>query len=358
MLQRRFRSRSSIPLTPLAELNAVLSQYPRDCRPRSDELPQEFHGFSNAVVYRVATDAGVFAARRWGNPNLNLARLNGLHRLLRFVRACGVSPVAVPLATRDGSTFVRCAGYCWQLEPWMPGRADYWETPSRAKLQSAMHVLAEWHRAARRFKPHPVEREWFRSKPAAESPGVAQRLEKLRRWQSGTIDRVRKCISAAQAGDELCELAGRVLSCFDRIAGRIEAELQSVREPRFRLQPSLRDVWHDHVLFTGHDVTGLIDPSACRTESVATDLARLVGSLVEDDAQARGFAMDAYAERNPLSPQELALVGVFDRSTVLLGALSWLDRCFLERREFPDRTAVTMRLSGLTARLERLAAER
>ena len=67
------------------------------------------------------------------------------------------------------------------------------------------------------------------------------------------------------------------------------------------LQPCLRDVWHDHVLFQGDEVTGLIDPSAARTDTVAADISRLAGSLIADDRRAWGKAMDAYQAVRPLS---------------------------------------------------------
>src|SRR5205085_7730253 len=66
--------------------------------------------------------------------------------------------------------------------------------------------------------------------------------------------------------------------------------------PQLALQPAIRDVHHEHVLFTGDQVTGLIDFGALRIDTPLTDVARLVGSLVGDDAEARRIALDAYAE--------------------------------------------------------------
>ncbi len=70
------------------------------------------------------------------------------------------------------------------------------------------------------------------------------------------------------------------------------------------LQPCIRDVWHDHVLFVGDDVSGLVDFGAMQPDSVAADIARLLGSLAGDDRQAWTIGLAAYesvqrAYRNP-----------------------------------------------------------
>lgn len=56
-------------------------------------------------------------------------------------------------------------------------------------------------------------------------------------------------------------------------------QLKPLADVSFRLQPCIRDIWHDHVLFDGDRVTGLIDFGAMQIDTPATDIARLVGSL-------------------------------------------------------------------------------
>src|SRR5207237_4695271 len=80
------------------------------------------------------------------------------------------------------------------------------------------------------------------------------------------------------------------------------------------VQPCLCDVWHDHVLFTGDDVTGLIDYGAVKEDNVAADLARLLGSLVGDDRALYEMGLDAYAAVRPLAEQERQLVPLLDRT--------------------------------------------
>ena len=117
------------------------------------------------------------------------------------------------------------------------------------------------------------------------------------------------------------------------------------------LQPCIRDIWHDHVLFQGEEVSGLIDFGALRIENVATDVARLLGSLVGNDKRGWQRGLDAYAEVRPLSSDELQLAEAFDLSGTLLGGINWVQWIYLEERQFEDRGAVLGRLGEHVARL-------
>lgn len=354
----------SIMRTP-ADISEVVSRYPAELGIRCDSATQPPAGFSGALVLRLESeDSRRYALRRWGNRSLNQRRLRGLHRLLRWVHDAGVSQVAVPVTANDGQTFVVQKGYCWQLEPWLPGTADYWQRPNRDRLRDAMHRLADWHRAAAGFPANATEREWFRSNAAAPSPTVQERLRKLLHWQRDGVDAVRRMLrtgiedpgefpeSPGSVGEELTQISARIVRAFEALAPSIAAELQRLATTPFRLQPCLRDVWHDHVLFTGDAVTGLIDPTACRTANVATDLSRLLGSLVDDDRAAWEFALDCYAGRAGLTDRESELVRALDRSGVLLSGCTWLDRLWLQQQRPGDFSAVIERLRRITRRLE------
>ena len=117
-------------------------------------------------------------------------------------------------------------------------------------------------------------------------------------------------------------------------------------------QPCLCDVWHDHVLFTGDELTGLIDFGAIKVDNVAVDLARLLGSLVGDDVAQREAGLNAYAEIRPLSELERALVPMLDRTGVVLGLANWLRRLWQHGTEYENRAAVADRLASLVRRIE------
>jgi Ser/Thr protein kinase RdoA (MazF antagonist) len=102
-------------------------------------------------------------------------------------------------------------------------------------------------------------------------------------------------------------------------------------------------------------VTGLIDCSACRSDHVAIDLARLLGSLVGDDESAWQVALGAYARRRPFRVDEINLVRVFDESGVLLSPLTWFERRFIQRERFAKPRRVIERVEGFLVRLQTLA---
>ncbi|MBC8116979.1 MAG: hypothetical protein H7062_21495 [Candidatus Saccharimonas sp.] len=341
-----------------AAVREVLAQYAPRVRPLRVESLGNRGGFSGAGIWRVVTEAGDFALRRWPGPGLPRERILGLHRLLEHLRLSGLKFVAVPLRTSGGTSLAHNLAHDgladdWQLEPWLPGLADFHAGPTSERLRAAMAALAQWHLAAERFVPTADSAKWFASRAASPSPAVGERLALLAAADTGQRDHMERRITPSK-DSAVRELSRRVLDVFRRGHVRVVAELQLVREMAVRLQPCLRDVWHDHVLFSGNEVTGLIDPSACRTESVASDLSRLIGSLVQDDRAAWDFALTEYQRHRTLTANELALVAVLDRSGVLLSGWTWLEWLYFERRPFADVEAVEKRLKEIVERMQKL----
>ena len=310
------------------------------------------HGFSGAQIWRLESPAGVFALRAVNEQAVNRDRLSGLHALLAHVHRCGVSQVAVPLATRCGLTVVLYDGQIWQLEPWMPGSPEQ-QVPSPVRLRAAMHCLAAWHLAAASFEASSEYRHWYFCEARCPSPGIGERIAQIDRWNAAACRQIDRRLPVL-GWPEFCNLGQRLLPLYQRLAPAIAAELRIARNLHVPLQPCLRDIWSDHLLFTGDRVSGLIDPHACRSDNVATDLARLLGSLVADDATIRATAIDAYQQIRPLSSDELLLLEIFDRSGVLLGGMTWLDWVCMQGRQYQRRDRVTLRLAAILRRLESL----
>jgi homoserine kinase type II len=144
----------------------------------------------------------------------------------------------------------------------------------------------------------------------------------------------------------------RTWHLLERWAQQIPRRLEQYSSRALPVQPCLCDLWHDHVLYEGDTVTGLVDYGSVKMDHVAVDLARLLGSLVGDNDRLRAAGLEAYARRRPLTAEELALVAVLDFSGALLGAANWLLWLYRDNRHFEDPKAVATRLSALVRRIE------
>jgi homoserine kinase type II len=324
----------------------VLAHYPGEFRPEQIELLGPAGGFSGAVIWRVRPPDRVLCLKRWPAESPSEEGMQFIHAVLLHVARQGVGLVPVPCQDRRGRTFVPYREYLWELTPWLPGKADFRRNPQPSRLQAALGVLAEFHRAAATY-PDYVPR-------TGKSPGVRQRLERVRRYAAGDLEQLGRCI-VPDVWPDLCDRARQAVTRARICLGPVRTLLETVCDGELPLQPCIRDVWHDHVLFTGDRVTGLIDFGAMGIETVAADVARLLGSLARDDASLRQAGLAAYESIRPMNEAEKALVTVFDRSGTLLAALNWVEWLYLERRGFRDPDAVARRLDEVLTRLDDLA---
>ncbi|MGE3317193.1 MAG: phosphotransferase enzyme family protein [Planctomycetaceae bacterium] len=334
-----------------ANSRAVLANFAGEFLSQETVAREVLTGFSGAAIVRLDTTCGRFALRGWPPGQVQHERLHGLHRLLQHVFDRGVLQLAVPLRSRDGSTLIEQDGRFWQLEPWMPGCADYHANPNSERLRNAVRCLARWHDAAKTFHATNDEAPWFQPRPAHTSLAVQDRLERLLNWDDA---RLRALEQQIQHDNDrgFRDRSWRIVRQFRRCSVQTQCDLTIASTFQFDLIPCLRDCWHDHFLFIGDELTGLIDPSACRIDSVAVDLARLIGSFVGDDRTMRAVALDEYARHRPLGSDEIGLVEVLDSSGVLLSAMRWVERRYLNREVFSEPRRVLEMLGELLARLE------
>jgi Ser/Thr protein kinase RdoA (MazF antagonist) len=327
-------------------LNAVLAHYPPSCRPiGAVEALGSAGGYSGAAFWRFNSTAGRLGLRRWPQEHPTVERLQFIQAVLWHVHQEGFKKVPLPLEAQRHQGFIEHAGYLWELAPWMPGRADFHDHPNRVRLEAALTALAEFHNAASTF---PIAE----TSPLA-SPGLRQRCEQLEELQRGGLARLRAAIRP-DVWPELSERAVRLLDMFPRAAQRVEADLSRGVQQTVMLTPCLRDIWHDHVLFAGDEVTALIDFGALRPECVAADISRLLGSLISDDELSWKTGLAAYERTRLLSPVERQLIPVFDASTTLLSGINWLQWIYVEGRRFEPRGPILTRLDAILARLSRL----
>jgi Ser/Thr protein kinase RdoA (MazF antagonist) len=332
-------------------VDVLLQLYPERFRARGVSLPPDGPGFSGAIVLRVETAAGPLCLRGWP-ADADAERIGGLHRLLKHVTSQEIGFVACPVPANDGRTLVSAAGRNWQLEPWLPGRADFLSRPSDGRLSEALRSLARLHTVMARFEPRGRDASWFFSHAAMPAPAAVERAERLAGWSD---EKLALLCHRIEQTPECCEgfnaAATAILGGFSRHSKVIAAELRSASRLPVPVQPCLRDVWHDHLLFEGDTITGIVDPGAARSDTVAADISRLVGSLVADDRRRWEVAIEAYQQVRPLTSDERTLVGVLDRSGTLLSGMTWLARRFFTNATIPQPERVVGRMEKIAGRL-------
>lgn len=333
---------------------AVLATYLAVVRPTSILALGGAGGFSGARFWRVETEAGPFCLRRWPADYPGPAELRFIHAVLRRGRERGFCLAPVPLETGQGQTYVSLGGHLWELSAWMPGKADFAASPTEPRLKAAAACLAEFHRAVEDLSWPGPSASAGTTPGEGPSPGIAHRLVILREWLSVRARHLDEALARPVAWPQMARRAERVLELLPRAAPAVYDQLASVQRHRVPLQPCVGDVWHDHVLYEGDRVSGLVDFGSMRWDNVSCDLARLLGSLAGSNRSLWEAGMSAYEAVRPVSEAERALVNAFDMSGLLLGALNWASWTILDGCVFEEPGVVLRRMDGLMARLETL----
>jgi Ser/Thr protein kinase RdoA (MazF antagonist) len=259
---------------------------------------------------------------------------------MHSAREAGLGFVPKVMTTVRRTTWVETADRLWDLTTWMPGRADFHAYPSRARLENVCIALARlhqvWSRAASTIGP---------------CPAVSRRLECVRDWSTLRASGWNP-LAHADPHDPLWPLIEQAWAILRDRIDQVPDRLAAWAGRPLSLQPCLGDVWHDHVLFSGAEVTGLVDYGSARMDHVAVDLARLLGSLIGKDTAAWTAGLQAYARIRPLREEEKALIAVLNETGTLLGLANWLRWLYHERRTCEDRSAVARRLGELLAGIE------
>jgi Ser/Thr protein kinase RdoA (MazF antagonist) len=330
---------------PSPDFRPVLAAYPAERQPTRWQFLGHAGGFSGALLWRLRTPSGPLCLRRWPPGHPTVERLQFIQAVLWHVEQEGFSLVPVPRETRTRSGYAEHDGHLWELSPWMPGQADFHARHTPARLAAALEALARFHVAAASFP--------LAETRAAASPGILGRRQRLTELAGGAAAHIGAAISA---GDwpELAERGRRLLTLFERAAAGVRPGLDAACGVPVALQPAIRDIWHDHVFFQGDQVSGLVDFGALRPETVAGDVARLLGSLAQDDFAAWQHGLAAYQQVRPLDDGELLLVAEFDRTNVLMSGIQWLAWVFVDGRTFENRASVLARVDENLARLSHL----
>ena len=304
-------------------------------------------GFSGAHLFQVGSDIGNLCLRCWP-PGTEKKMVKQVHDVLTHAASRGIDFIPVPFRSNRGATIVEHSERWWEVAPWMPGNANFHQDPSMAKLVAALTALGHLHVAMSDFES--------RTLGVGISPGLQRRQDQLEVFLRTDCQRLQAALPNVRWPD-FVRRAERQLALFSTCAIPVARSLSTTQDLIVPLQWCVRDVWHDHVLFAGEEVVGLVDFGALRVESVVGDIARLLGSLVGDDVQAWQVGLEAYESVSPLSSTERRLLRAFDRSSVLLSGMNWLRWICFEGRRFDDSQAVLLRLDDILQRLSKLEGQ-
>jgi homoserine kinase type II len=295
-------------------------------------------GFSGASIWKVGTPSGSWCLKAWPAETPR-ERLERIHSWMAQARDAGLRFVPAIAAAVDGATIVEANGRLWDLSEWMPGRADFHSRPTETRMEAACVAIAKLHQVWR-AGTHAV----------GEPTSITRRLQVVAEWQSlitsGWVPRF-----TASSFDPVTVPARAVWDLLSQLVPTVGQALAAWVGRPLPLHPCLCDIWGDHVLFTGDEVTGVIDYGSMRIDHPAADLARLLGDLVGNSQALNDAGLSAYGRFAPLSSNDALLVRALDQTGTILAAVRWLTRLYHDRESFGDRERVAARLRLIVDRI-------
>ena len=325
--------------------NAILAQYQISSTQRIEYLGGA-GGFSGAQLWKVHSEqqgGRDFCLRRWPLNHPDPERLAWINLVLVHVAANGCPEIAVPIEATAGQRTIVQDGFLWEVSPWMPGVADFSDDPSDERLSNVANCLARFHLGSAQVNLD------FRS-----SPNAKLRCDALNSAGEliDAIEKTNEQSSIPYASiPSINFLRELVIKLGVGTANKLAAGLEPFIGELFPVQPVIRDIWHDHILFIGDEVTGIVDFGAMQMDNVALDLARVLGSIVGDDNHRWELALNVYSRTRPLQQREIEFAFALDRCASFLGSLNWLKWLLLDQRSFEVTADVEKRVSHLIDRL-------
>lgn len=290
-------------------------------------------GFSGAGVWRGTTMAGdSYALKCHDTTRLDEATLTTIHRWMVQAHEALGAVIPTVLRPRMGGTFVRHEQALWEVLTWLPGVAGDLEQCSLSRVQNVLRILERLHAAWAdpTLAPRPI-------------PAVQRRLAALRAWRDLFSRGWKPYFN--NVFDPVQPWAEQAWLLLQRNVHRVEQQLQRFATRVVPVQPCLCDCWHDHVLFTGDAVSGVVDYSAMKLDHPAVDLARYLGSIHPASAIPVELLRSVDSQRYP--PE---LIQVLDCAGTAVAMTHWLRWLYHEQRVLAERTSIAERLRTLCQR--------
>jgi Ser/Thr protein kinase RdoA (MazF antagonist) len=294
-------------------------------------------GFSGAHVWRGDENLTPRLALKAWPPNTTPERLRQIHAWMLAVRQLPFVPEVLPGA--GGRTAFLESDRVWDCCRWLPGEPR--PTPTPEDVAAACEAVAALHVAWATF-----------AAPRGPCPGVRNRLRVLAENES----LLRAGPDALPSvSPELDPLLRRAVGLAGRLAPLAIAALRPWEHRACALQPCVRDLRGEHVLFSAHAVTGIIDFGAAAVDHPAVDLARLLTDLTGSDPSLFTAGLNAYRTARSAFDATDDFVELLAETGTVCSVLGWLVRLVARREPLSDAGAIAVRLALLVGRAESLA---
>lgn len=320
-------------------------------------------GLSGAKVWQVMGEGREYCLRQWPKPHPSAEKLTEIHRCMIYARRQGLETVpaiirpqagfAMSKEPRIGETFIEAEGWFWELSHWLSGIADYWLEPSENRLKSACRELGRLHSAWRDLAPqghaHAIGLQL--------APAIMDRVWRLQALTDNAVAELGAALTRFAEADWALN-ATLILNQIGVLKPTFLADLTYWSKYTFPCQYVMRDIWHDHVLFQGEVCSGLIDYGAVRIDTVATDLVRMLGSLTKSGPNSEWeIGLAEYQREVALSENELAILEILYKSSVLLSGVQWIRWLAVDELQFPGKESfVKQRVAELATGAQAIAA--
>ncbi len=354
-------------MTSMKAIMRIMSEYPGECSPESIVSLDRHAGLDGVLHWRMETAAGPLCLRCRPKRFQRLDHLQYSQAVLWHAVCEGIDFVPLPLETIRHRGYVYHGERYWELLPWLPGENEPFESvfvpgyprgsgtdrdanrtenvglsraaPSQPamyrkmaldRLASAMIGLAQFHEATSTF-PLPNE-------PLGPSPAVAGCLARLEPYfDPFKHPSCRRPHDQSLSGQSLSdhpffpehrrrewnlrleEFQGYIDRCRDSLPER----LRQAGRLNVPIQPCIGNAHRRHILYDTEGLSGMIDFKEMSADSVALDIASLLGTLAGNDSQYWTYGLKAYGTVRPLSKEERELIAVLDLAGMLLTTVKY-----------------------------------
>ena len=294
-------------------------------------------GFSGVQIWRIETSERNFCLKRWPTSFQDSERLQWIHRVVRFAAVNGCPEVVVPMPANSGSSFVKMHSSFWELTRWITGTETLESSTTEQLIDSALETTARFHQATARFHFNIAK---------------SKNIESLQRRLHGLPVALKRLDQHVRANEKTIsnENWRFYQSTAPALAAKLHRELAAFEATELTVQPVIRDLRADHFFVSAESVTALIDFGAMQIDSIAWDLARLLGSLDTFDRDQVNNHIAKYCEArysnttggiSLLGAQlraERELIPLLQAANPLVGILNWMNWLFVDRRTFESES--------------------